>query len=412
MSAAKQILFHNAALLDACELEIRPGYDVLVEGEQIREVSESSLKINGAEVIDVKGRTLMPGLIDAHVHAIAVTTDLHALALMPPSLVTAKAKDILEAMLMRGFTTVRDAGGADWGLAEAVRSGHFKGPRMFISGLALAQTGGQGDFRGREEPYLGCPVCRATRSIARVVDGVDDVRKAVREELRKGADQIKVMAAGGMVSRVPIDRAHYSMDELGAMVEEAHAAGTYVMAHAYETNAVRRCIEAGIRSIEHGNLIDANTADLMVANDTFVVPTMTVYEGYHKHGQELGFPPGVVDKFNDLLEASVTGLETAKQAGVKIGHGSDLEGLLHGYQSRELLLKSQVMNPHEAITSATTTNAELLRMDDKLGVIKENALADLLVVDGDPLKNLHLLQHQGRHLPLIMKGGVLYKNHL
>ncbi len=412
MPTSQRILFRNASLLDALEPEVRPGYDVLVEGEQIREISSSSIAPNGAPTIDLKGRTSMPGLIDAHVHAIAVTTDLHALALMPPSLVTAKAKGILEGMLMRGFTTVRDAGGADWGLAEAVRDGHFKGPRMFISGLALAQTGGQGDFRGREEPYLGCPVCRATRSIARVVDGVDDVRKAVREELRKGADQIKVMAAGGMVSRVPIDRAHYSMDELRAMVEEAQAADTYVMAHAYETHAVQRCIEAGIRSIEHGNLIDAETADLMVANDTFVVPTMTVYEGYHKHGKELGFPEWVVDKFNELLEASVTGLETAKHAGVKIGHGSDLEGLLHDYQSRELLLKSEVLTPHEVITSATATNAELLRMQDQLGVIKENALADLLVVDGDPMKELDLLQHQGRHIPLIMKGGLLFKNEL
>ena len=412
MAAARQILFRNAALVDATAPEIRPGHDVLTEGDMVREVSSSPIKGNAAEVIDLKGRTLMPGLIDAHVHAIAVTTDLHALALMPPSLVTAKAKGILEGMLMRGFTTVRDAGGADWGLAEAVRTGHFKGPRLFISGLALAQTGGQGDFRGPEEPYLGCPVCRATRSIARVVDGVDDVRKAVREELRKGADQIKVMAAGGMVSQVPIDRAHYSMDELGVMVEEAQAASTYVMAHAYETTAVRRCIEAGIRSIEHGNLIDAGTAQLMAAKGTFVEPTMTVYEGYHKHGKELGFAPWVIAKFKELLEASVTGVETAKRAGVKIGHGSDLEGLLHDYQSRELLLKSEVMTPHEVITSATSTNAELLRMEDKLGVIKENALADLLVVDGDPLKDLNLLQHQGRYLPLIMRGGEVYKNQL
>lgn len=412
MSTSPRTLFQNAALLDSQEADIRPGYHVLVDGERIREISPSPITSTDATRFDLKGRVLMPGLIDAHVHAIAVTTDLHALALMPPSLVTAKAKGILEGMLMRGFTTVRDAGGADWGLAEAVRSGHFIGPRMFISGLALAQTGGQGDFRGREEPYLGCPACRATRSIARVVDGVGEVRKAVREELRKGADQIKVMAAGGMVSRVPIERAHYSMDELRVMVEEAAAADTYVMAHAYETHAVQRCIEAGIRSIEHGNLIDAATAELMVANDTFVVPTMTVYEGYHKHGKELGFPDWVVDQFNDLLEASASGLETAKRAGVKIGHGSDLEGLLHDYQSRELLLKNEVMTPHEVITSATSTNAELLRMENQLGVIKEDALADLLVVDGNPLKGLDLLQHQGRHIPFIMKGGQVYKNQL
>lgn len=407
-----QILFRNATLVDAQAPEPRPGFDVLVEGGHIREVSERPIASKAATVYDLAGRTLMPGLIDAHVHVAAVTTDLHALALMPPTLVAAKAKGVLEGMLMRGFTTVRDAGGADWGLAEAVRQGDLAGPRMFISGLALAQTGGQGDFRAREEPYLGCPVCRATRSIARVVDGVDAVRQACREELRKGADQIKVMAAGGMVSRIPIDRAHYSMAELAAMVEEAEAAGTYVMAHAYETRAVRRCIEAGVRSIEHGNLIDAETARLMARKGTYVVPTLTVYEGYHRHGRELGFPAEVIDKFAELLDASLTAIEVAKREGVKIGHGSDLEGLLHPYQSNELRHKAQVLTPHEVIASATATNAELMGMKDRLGVIAEGALADLLVVADDPLRDLNLLQEQGRHLLLIMKEGILYKNTL
>ena len=401
-----QTLLVNATLVDAQVEDPRPGHSVLIEDDRIREVSDSTIASASARIIDLGGRTLMPGLIDAHVHAIAVTTDLHALSHMPPSLVIAKAKDILEGMLMRGFTTVRDAGGADAGLAEAVRLGHFRGPRMFVSGLALAQTGGQGDFRLAEEPYLGCPVCRATRSISRVVDGVEDVRKAVREEIRKGAHQIKVMAAGGMVSRVPIDRAHYSISELEVMVEEATAAGTYVMAHAYETLAVQRCVEVG----EHGNLIDQETAALMADRNAFVVPTMTVYEGYHKHGKDLGFPDSVVAQFAELLEASKVGLEVAKREGVKIAHGSDLEGLLHGYQSRELLHKSEVLTPFEVIESATVTSAELLRMEGELGIIKEDALADLLVVDGNPLDNLEVLQGQGERIPLIMKGGEIYKN--
>ncbi len=405
-----RIILQNAALLDAAARERREGMSVLIEDDRIRGVEERIRAVGSDHVIDLAGRTLMPGLIDAHVHAIGVTTDLHALALMPPYLVAAQAMGLLKNMLDRGFTSIRDAGGADWGLAEAVRLGHFAGPRMFVSGLALSQTGGQGDFRAREEMYLGCPCCRATRSLSRIVDGVDEVRKAVREELRKGADQIKVMAAGGMVSRIPIHRPHFSMDELRAAVEEARAADTYVMAHAYESLAVRRCVEAGVRSIEHGNLIDRPTADLMTKQGVFVVPTMSVYEGYHKHGEELGFPPRVIDQFAHLMKSAVTGLDTARSAGVRIGHGSDLEGILHPYQSREFLLKAQVMTPYEVIVAATATNAEMMGRKGDLGIIAANALADLIVVDGDPLKDLGLLGDQGGHMPFIMKGGEIHKN--
>jgi imidazolonepropionase-like amidohydrolase len=407
-----QLILRNAALLDAAAAERRPGMCVVIEGDRVREIAEHVRPGPGDQQIDLGGRTLMPGLIDAHVHAIGVTTDLHALALMPPYLVAAKAMKLLQGMLDRGFTSVRDAGGADWGLAEAVRLGHFAGPRMFVSGLALAQTGGQGDFRGREELYLGCPCCRATRSLSRVVDGVDEVRKAVREELRKGADQIKIMAAGGMVSRIPIHRPHFSMSELRAAVEEATAADTYVMAHAYESHAVRRCVEAGVKSIEHGNLIDSPTAQLMAERGVYVVPTMSVYEGYHKHGHELGFTQKVIDQFAELMKSAVTGLDAARSAGVRIGHGSDLEGILHQYQSREFLLKAQVMTPHEAIVSATATNADLIGHKGELGIIAENALADLIVVDGDPLKNLELLGDQGAHILLILQGGRIYRDRL
>jgi imidazolonepropionase-like amidohydrolase len=407
-----RIILHNVALLDAAAPERREGMSVLIEGERVLGIEERIRATGSDREIDLGGRTLMPGLIDAHVHAIGVTTDLHALALMPPYLVAARAMGLLKGMLDRGFTSIRDAGGADWGLAEAVRLGHFAGPRMFVAGLALSQTGGQGDFRAREEMYLGCPCCRATRSLSRVVDGVDEVRKAVREELRKGADQIKIMAAGGMVSRVPIHRPHFSMGELSAAVEEAHAADTYVMAHAYESHAVRRCVEAGVRSIEHGNLIDRPTADLMAAKSVYVVPTMSVYEGYHKHGKELGFSPGVIDQFAELMKSAVSGLDTARSAGVRIGHGSDLEGILHPYQSREFLLKAQVMTPHEVIVAATATNAEMMGRKGELGIIAVGALADLIAVDGDPLKNLNLLGEQGAYISFIMKGGKIHKDRL
>jgi len=406
------VLFRDAALVDATAPVRREGFHVLVEGAVIREVSDRPIKARGARAVDVRGRTLMPGLIDAHVHVIAVTTDLPALARMEPYLLAAQAKGILEGMLARGFTAARDAGGAEWGLAEAVRRGHFQGPRLFVSGLALAQTGGQGDFRARAEHHIGCPVCHNLRSISRVADGVDEVRKAARDELRKGADQVKVMASGGMVSRVPIDRPHFSLAELRAAVEEAEAAKTYVMAHAYESEAVRRCIACGVRSIEHGNLIDRETAELMARQGTYLVPTMTVYEGYHKHGRELGYPRAAVARFKELGREATKALEIAKTAGVRIGHGSDLEGVLHQYQSRELFLKAEVLSAHEVITSATRTNAELMNMAGKLGIIAPGAIADILVVDGNPLRSLAALAGEGRHLSVIMKDGVFHKNTL
>jgi imidazolonepropionase-like amidohydrolase len=342
----------------------------------------------------------------------AVTVNLAQLARIPPTLVAAQARPILEGMLARGFTAARDAGGAEWGLAEAVRLGFFKGPRLFISGLALAQTGGQGDFRQKEEIVIGCPCCNSLRSISRVVDGVDAIRAAAREELRKGATQIKIMAGGGIASGVPVHRAHFSREELTAVVDEAERAGTYVMAHAYSPLSIRRCVEAGVRTIEHGNLIDAEAAALMAERGAYVVPTLAVYEGYRKHGDEYGLSDKVKKGLEDLLEAGLRSFEIYRTAGVKIGLGSDLEGNLHSYHLRELALRAQVASPAEVIASATVVNAEILQMQGRLGVVAPGAFADLLVVDGDPLRDLGLLQEEGRHLSAIMQNGVFYKNRL
>jgi imidazolonepropionase-like amidohydrolase len=407
-----RILLRRGNLLDCETGTVREGVDVLVEGNRIREVSDRAVHAADALVLDARGRTLMPGLIDAHVHVMGVTLDVNALGRMPPYLVAAKAGGVLRSMLMRGFTSVRDAGGAEWGLAEAVRQGDFTGPRLFVSGLALAHTGGQGDFRARGERELGCPVCRGERSLTRIVDGVEEVRKATRQELRDGADQIKVMASGGMASGVPIERVQFSIDELEVMVEEAGRCGTYVMAHAYESEAIRRCLQAGVRSIEHGSAVDAPTATMMAERGAFLVPTLSVYSTLNEFGANLGFAPAKVDAFGRILRDAFESLERVYAAGVQIGHGSDLEGQMHCHQSREFRLKAEVLPLIEVVKGATITSAKLLNRKGELGVIAENALADILVVDGDPTTNIDALANPDKHIKLIMKDGIVYKNDL
>ncbi len=235
-------IFANCALLDGASDERREDHHVLIEGGRIREVSDRPIASAAAETIDLEGGTLMPGLIDAHVHVIAVDQALARLGERPASLVTLQAARVLEGMLQRGFTTVRDAGGADGGLAEAVEEGLVRGPRIFPSGRALSQTGGHGDLRPRTRSVsvTACACCEGGAGLARIADGVSECRRAARDELRKGATQIKIMASGGVASPYdPVWNLQYSKEEVRAIVEEAHAWRTYVMAHAYTPAAIR-----------------------------------------------------------------------------------------------------------------------------------------------------------------------------
>ena len=245
-------VFHNGALFDSSSGELVPNAAVTVEGDRIVDVVSGPIAAHpGARVIDLAGKTLLPGLIDAHVHVTATIPDFFRLTLLPQSLIAAQAKDILAAMLMRGFTTVRDAGGADSGLVQAVENGHFIGPRLFIAGRAITQTGGHGDSRPAFFPnHHGCISCGAAGMLGSIADGVGEVRRAAREELRNGAHHIKVMAGGGVASPSdPLDGTQYSIDEMTAIVQEAQAARTYVMAHAYSPESIIRAIRCGVRSI-------------------------------------------------------------------------------------------------------------------------------------------------------------------
>jgi imidazolonepropionase-like amidohydrolase len=404
------VIFANGALLDGTRNERREDHYVLVEDGRIREVSDRPIRSAAAETVDLKGRTLMPGLIDAHVHALAVDAALGRFAQRPVTLLTLQAARVLEGMLLRGFTTVRDAGGADGGLAEAVEAGLVRGPRIFPSGRALSQTGGHGDTRPRTQFIDSCACCGGGLDLSRIADGVSECRRAARDELRKGATQIKIMASGGVASPYdPVWNLQYSEDEVRAIVEEARAWRTYVMAHAYSPEAIRRSIDFGVRSIEHGNLIDRETAERVAAAEAFVVPTLVTYDALHRFGRELGFPETGLQKLGDVREAALRSLEILQAAGVKIGFGTDLLGPMHRYQSHEFTIRAEVMASFDIIRSATIVNALLLNRAGELGVVMPGARADLIVVDGDPLASISLLDGEGEHLTHIMKAGVFYK---
>jgi imidazolonepropionase-like amidohydrolase len=403
------ILFKNAALLDPLQSELREGHDVLVEDSLIKEVSDRPLRATADQTIDLKGKTLMPGLIDLHVHAVAVELNLAQQARMPNVLVTLRSTLMLRGMLRRGFTTVRDAGGAGYALKQAIESGLTDGPRLFVSGRALSQTGGHGDGRARSD-YLSsdaqCPCCVRVGALARVVDGVDAVRKAVREELQMGADQIKIMASGGVASPTdPIGAWGYCEDEIRAIVAEARARQTYVLAHAYTAEAIAHAVRCGVRTIEHGNLVDLPTARLMAEMGAYAVPTLVTYEALANEGAKYGLPPESVAKVADVRDAGLRSLAIFREAGVKMGFGSDLLGPSQRLQSEEFRIRAEIVGPREVIASATVIGAEVLGMEGKLGRIVPDAWADLLVVEGNPLRDVTCLLGQGEHIPLVMKAG-------
>lgn len=403
----------NFALLEPEFGELRRGYELLIEGETIRELSDKPLKIEKAAVLDCGGRTLMPGLIDSHVHVFLSEVYIRLLESVPLTLMTARAVRLMKGMLDRGFTSVRDTGGADWGIKEAVEKGDVAGPRLFIAGQAIGPTGGHSDPRRRTDFGARCHCCNAMGYTMNVSDGVSSVRKSVREQMRLGADHIKIMMSGGVASPYdPLDSMQFSEDEVRTAVEEAKAFGRYVCAHAYTPEAITRAANCGVRAIEHGNLIDEASAALMAEKDMFLTANLVAYYAMKERAADFGMTGEMLAKNDLVIDGGLRSLEICKRAGVPVAFGSDLLGQLQVEQSREFLLRREVLSPIEIIRSATTIGAQLLRMEGKLGTLRAGAFADLILIDGDPLKDLGLFQDQGRHLAAIMKGGVFHKNTL
>ena len=404
----------NANVFDSAAGAMRPHSTIVIEGDRIATVTQEPVQVADASVIDAGGRAVLPGLIDAHVHVVAASHDLVGLALQPPSLVTAESSRIMRGMLMRGFTTVRDAAGADFGLQEAVERGLFDGPRLFIAGAPISQTGGHADMRpkGVHSREMFCS-CAGLGLIGTIADGVGEVRRAVREQVRNGANQIKIMAGGGISSPTdPLEGTQFSIEELRAAVEEAEAANLYVLAHAYSPRAVTRAVQAGVRSIEHGNLIDEATARIMKTHGAYLVPTLSTYAALAAEGSRLGWSPAMLEKLQLVQDRGIEAVRLARAEGVPVVFGTDLLGHMHERQSGEFDLRLGAVSAIEALQSATITAARLMGQEGRVGQLMAGAFADLLVVDGDPTLSLAALAAPDTGLRLIMKAGRVYRNTL
>jgi imidazolonepropionase-like amidohydrolase len=408
-------LLTNARVFDGSSAECPGGMQVLVEGTTIREVSSRAIRTGDAQTIDVGGRTLMPGLIDAHVHAYASDVSVQKVDLAGDPYRTAHAIRMLGFALDCGFTTVRDIGGGDYSLWRAIEDRLIRAPRFLYAGKIISMTGGHGDFRQMSESRHnhGYCSCGDYNSCCVIADGVDECIKAVREELRRGAHCIKIMGSGGVASPTdPIWMHQYREDEIRAIVNETTERRTYTASHCHPASAVRRSVEFGVRSIEHGTLMDDETAKFVAEKGAFVVPTMVIVYALVELGRKLGFPPQSQEKAEFVSKQALTGMDAMRKAGVKVGFGTDLLGETYVQQCREFTIRREVFSPLEILRQVTSTNADLLMQGGRLGCVKPEACADLLVVDGDPLNDIGLLAASGTHLRLIMRNGEIVKNDL
>nr|WP_288811868.1 amidohydrolase family protein [uncultured Sphingobacterium sp.] len=418
----KQILLENVKLLDYNSQSLTDLKQVLIEGNTIRSISAKPIITTGAEIvkIDAKGKTLMPGLIDVHVHLVfgALTMPQMMTNDLSEEFLINKVGQSAQKMLMRGFTSVRDVGGPIFPLKTAIDKGKLIGPRIWPSGATISQTAGHGDFRTPEEKsrrFFGI-VSRAERYGATfIADGRDEVLTAVRENLRFGASQIKLMAGGGTSSAYdPVDVTQYTLDEMKAAVEAAEDWGTYVTVHAYTSRAVRRAVEAGVKCVEHGQLLDEETLKLLAEKSIWLSLQNLVEDTPDMDPQRR-------IKRRPVTEGQEKVWPLAKKHGVRLAWGTDFlfEPDLNELQNSFILRLQKWFTNAEIIKMVTQDNADLLQLaglrspyPGKLGVIEAGALADLLLVDGDPLTDLKLLTDPAKNFLLIIKDGQIYKNSL
>ncbi|MGD9633146.1 MAG: amidohydrolase family protein [Pirellulales bacterium] len=422
-SAADDVtLFENVRIFDGKSPELSPPRSVLIRGNKIEKISADPIATDRratTKIIHAGGRTLMPGLIDAHWHAMlvrptpaeALTDDVGYLNL----LAAAEARDTL----LRGFTTVRDLGGPTFGLKRAIDEGLTPGPRIYPAGAVITVTSGHGDFRQKYEvPRTpGGPLSRMeVLGASMVADSPDEVRLRVREQLLLGACQIKLTAGGGVASpNSPLDASTFTEPELRAAVEAAENWGTYVTVHAYTPTSIQRGINAGVKCIEHGHLMDEPTAELIAERGIWLST-----QPFPPETAEV-FPPGSQERAKalEVIAGTDRTYKLARKHHIKTAFGTDILFSQKLAQRQGALLASLARwyEPAEILTMATSTNADLLTLTGKrnpyagkLGVVAEGALADLLLVDGNPLEDITLLADPEKNLKVIMKDGALFKD--
>lgn len=389
----------NARIFDGESAELLDG-DVRIEDGVITEVGPG-LGSSGA-VLDAGGRVVTPGFIDNHFHAYGISLNMLQMEASASSYVALVGARRLRRALRRGFTTVRDVAGGDIGIARAITEGVIAAPRYLYSGPALSQTGGHGDPR---DAHLD--LCCSHSHGTEVVDGVDALRVAVRERLRTGAHVIKIMASGGVVSLTdPIRIPQYSAEEIRVVAEEANRRGSYVAAHAYSPEAILHAVNNGVRSIEHGNLLDRVTAETMATRGAVLVPTLVTYLAMSERGAGMGMPTVALRKNAEVLEAGKNAVDLAAQAGVVVGFGTDLMGDLEDEQLRGLRVQHEVQGTLELLRSVTSRNAQILGLNT-VGRIRPGAVGDLVVLDGDPFQRPEVLWERSERRVVLQAGTVV-----
>jgi imidazolonepropionase-like amidohydrolase len=405
------LVFVNATIIDPVQGELIQNATVRISDGKITHLvtdgtTTATDDVPEESIIDLTGKYLCPGLIDCHVHIAVVPgeADLRAYKDMTERISLLRQPLVLKSMLERGFTSIRDCGGASLAIKEAVEDGVFPGPRLFIAGYALSQTGGHGDMRGSHDAQLCCG--GSLSGISRIVDGPAECYKYAREELRQGADFIKIMGGGGVASPTDrIEHVQFSDEEIKAIVTVARNAGTYVTSHSYTPQAIQQAIKLGVRGIEHGNLIDLETAKMMAELDVFLTPTLIA----HVMSKQLNFlPPDGAAKNDEVLEKGLRAMKMAVDAGVTVCYGSDLLGPMHFAQSKEFSVRSKVLTPLQILRSATVNAARLIMQEDRLGQIKEGFAADLVVLNENPLEDITVLDKVEEHMMGVIKDGRVY----
>lgn len=410
-SEAPSILFTNAHIVDPVDGKVYPSASLHISQGVISAISWNNEPILAPEntvTIDLNGKYICPGLIDAHVHISAVPGEMdfrHIMA-MPESESLLRMTYVCRDMLYRGFTTVRDCGGTPGVLKEACEEWLIPGPRLFISGHALSQTGGHGDFRHRHDhntPHY----CSSdfVSGLGRVCDGVPACIAVARDELRSGADFIKIMGSGGVVSPTDaLENNQFSPEEIQAMVMVAKNARTYVTCHAYSPESIRIAVENGVKGIEHGNLLDKETAELMAEKGCYLTPTLVTYFSMGEPAVSHFLPPESQTKNLDVMNMGMEALRIAKEAGVTMCYGSDLLGPLGTYQTREFGLRSKVLSALDILQSATINPAKMMNQP-RLGQVKVGFYADLLVLNSNPLEDITVFERGNNEIALVIKDG-------